>query len=308
MKVDNVLVLGGSGFVGRHLVNALAERAIGVTVPTRHRERAKRLLPLPTVDVVERDVLASGALEALARGKQAIVNLVGILHGDFERVHVGLPRAVVAACRAQGVTRLVHLGALGASSSAPSDYLRSKAKGEQLVMAASELDVTVFRPSVIFGPEDSFLNTFACLARVFPVLPLASPNARFKPVYVGDVARAICHALGDRETHGKAYDVCGPREYTLRELVELVGRVTGRSRAIIGLPERLSYLQAWVMEKLPGKLLTRDNLRSMQVPNVCAGRFPFGMQPQAMEAMTPGYLAPSGPRERYPRLRWRARR
>lgn len=308
MKVDNVLVLGGSGFVGRHLVNALAERGIRVTVPTRHRERAKHLLPLPTVDVVERDVLASGVLESLARGRQALVNLVGILHGDFERLHVELPRAVVAACRAQGVTRLVHMSALGASDSAPSDYLRSKAKGEALVRAASDVDVTVFRPSVIFGPGDSFLNTFADLARFFPVLPLASPNARFKPVHVGDVARAMCHALGERETHGKAYDLCGPREYTLKELVELVGRITGRSRAIIGLPERLSYLQAWVMEKLPGKLLTRDNLRSMQVPNVCAGRFPFGMQPHALEVMAPAYLAPTGPRERYPQLRWRARR
>jgi NADH dehydrogenase len=308
MRVDNVLVLGGSGFVGRHLVNLLAGRAVRVTVPTRHRERAKHLLPLPTVDVVERDILAPGELERLARGKQAVVNLVGVLHGDFERVHVELPRSVVAACRAQGVKRLLHMSALGASSSGPSEYLRSKAMGEQMVLGAAGVDATAFRPSVIFGPEDSFLNMFALLARVFPVLPLASPNARFKPVYVGDVARAMCHALDERDTHGKAYELCGPREYSLRELVEFVGRVTGRNRLVIGLPERLAYAQAWVMEKLPGKLLTRDNLRSMQVPNVCAGRFPFGLEPQALEAMAPAYLAPAGPRERLPQLRWRARR
>ncbi len=308
MKVDNVLVLGGSGFVGRHLVNALADRAIKVTVPTRHRERAKHLLPLPTVDVVERDLLAPGVLGSLARGKQALVNLVGILHGDFERLHVQLPAAVIAACRAQGVKRLVHMSALGASPTAPSEYLRSKAKGEEAALAASDLEVTVLRPSVIFGPEDAFLNTFAALARFFLVLPIASPNARFQPVYVGDVARAMCHALDQRETHGRAYELCGPREYTLKELVELVGDITGRSRAVVGLPDRLSYLQAWVMEKLPGKLLTRDNLRSMQVPNVCTGAFPFGMQPHALETMAPAYLAPSGPRERYPQLRWRARR
>jgi NADH dehydrogenase len=180
--------------------------------------------------------------------------------------------------------------------------------GEQAAMAASDLDVTVFRPSVIFGPEDRFLNLFAALARFFPVLPLASPQARFQPVYVGDVAQAMCHALEERDSHGKAYELCGPREYTLRELVELVCRITGRRRMVIGLPDRLAYLQAWMMEKLPGRLITRDNLRSMQVPNVCAGPFPFGIEPQALDAVAPLYLAPAGPRDRYPQLRWRARR
>lgn len=308
MKVDNVLVLGGSGFVGRHLLNALAAKAIKVTVPSRRRERAKHLFLLPTVDVVEADVLERGALEKLARGKQAVINLVGILHGDFDRVHAELPKAVVAACRAQGVKRLLHMSALGASASGPSHYLRSKAMGEQAALAASDLDVTVFRPSVIFGPEDRFLNLFAALARFFPVLPLASPQARFQPVYVDDVAHAMCHALEERNSYVKAYELCGPREYTLRELVELVCRITGRRRMVIGLPDRLAYLQAWMMEKLPGKLITRDNLRSMQVPNVCTGPFPFGMLPQALEAVAPVYLAPAGPRDRYPQLRWRARR
>jgi NADH dehydrogenase len=308
MKVDNVLVLGGSGFVGRHLVNALSARAIKVTVPSRRRESAKHLFPLPTVDVVETDIFGGGVLERLARGKQAVINLVGILHGDFDRIHAELPAAVVAACRAQNVKRLLHMSALGAAPTAPSQYLRTKALGEQATLAATDLDVTVFRPSVIFGAEDRFLNMFAALARFFLVLPLASPDARFQPVYVGDVASAMCHALEARESYGRAYELCGPREYTLREIVELVCRITGRRRAVLGLPERLAYLQAWTMEKLPGKLLTRDNLRSMQVPNVCAAPFPFGIEPQALEAAAPLYLAPSGPRERYPELRWRARR
>jgi uncharacterized protein YbjT (DUF2867 family) len=308
MKVDNVLVLGGSGFVGRHLVNALAAKAIKVTVPSRRRERAKHLFLLPTVDVVEADIFERGVLERLARGRQALINLVGILHGDFERVHAELPKVVVAACRAQNVKRLVHMSALGASTTGPSQYQRTKAAGEQAALAAADLNVTVFRPSVIFGPEDSFLNLFARLARFFPVLPLASPAARFKPVYVGDVARAMCHTLEERASYGKAYELCGPREYTLRELVELVCRMTGRRRAVIGLPDRLAYLQAWLMERLPGKLLTRDNLLSMQVPNVCEAPFPFGIEPQALEAVAPLYLAPVGPRERYPQLRWRARR
>jgi NADH dehydrogenase len=308
VKLDNVLVLGGSGFVGRHLVAALAAGGTKVTVPSRRRERAKHLLPLPTVDVVETDIMAPGALEALARGKQAAINLVGILHGDFQRVHAELPRRVVAACRAGGVGRLLHMSALGASPSAPSEYLRTKAMGEQAALAATDLAVTAFRPSVIFGPEDAFLNTFAALARAFPVLPIACPRARFQPVYVADVAHVMSRALDELSTHGKTYELCGPRQYTLKELVELVCQITGRHRAVIGLPDRLSYWQAFVMEKLPGKLITRDNLRSMQVPNVCSGVFPFGIRPQALEAAAPAYLAPAGPRERYPRLRWRARR
>jgi len=308
MKLDNVLVLGGAGFVGRHLVAALAARGMRVAVPTRHRERAKHLLPLPTVDVLETDILGEGVLESLARGKQAVINLVGILHGDFDRVHAELPGLVAAACRAQGASRLVHMSALGASPSAPSEYLRSKARGEQAVLAAKDLDITVFRPSVIFGPEDRFLNMFSALVRLFPVLPLACPQARFQPVYVGDVAAAMSRALEDLDTFGSVYELCGPREYTLRELVEFVCNVTGRHRTIVGLPDQLAYLQAFVMEKMPGKLITRDNLRSMQVPNVCAGAFPFGIQPCPLEAIAPAYLAPTGPRERYPQLRWRARR
>jgi NADH dehydrogenase len=306
--INNVLVLGGSGFVGRHVVAALAASGIRVTVPSRHRERAKHLLPLPTVEVVETDIAAPGVLEGLARDQHAVINLVGILHGDFSRVHVELPRRVVAACRVRGVKRLLHMSALGVSSSAPSEYLRSKATGEQAVLAAPDLAVTAFRPSVIFGPEDSFLNTFAALARWFAVLPIACPQARFQPVYVADVARAMLYALEDPETFGKVYELCGPRQYTLKALVELVCEITGRRRLVVGLPDRLASLQALVMEKLPGKLITRDNLRSMQVPSVCSGSFPFGIQPQPLEAAAPAYLAPTGPRERYPQLRWRARR
>ena len=310
MKLDQVLVLGGSGFLGRHLVAALAAQGIKITLPTRRRERAKHLIVLPTVDVVQTDIMAPGVLEALTRGKQAVINLVGVLHSPagFERPHVELPQAIVAACRANGVKRFVHISALGVSPDAPSEYLRSKAMGEQAVLAASDLDVTVFRPSVVFGPEDSFLNTFATLARFFLVLPVGCPNARFQPVYVGDVAHAILRALDDPETRGKAYELCGPRQYTLKELVEFVCTATGRHRIILPLSDRLSYLQAFMLEKVPGKLMTRDNYRSMQVPNVCTGSFPFNLVPQSLEAAAPGYLAPSGPRERSAQLRWRAGR
>ena len=323
MKLESVLVAGGAGFIGRHLVAVLSALGLRVTVPARRRERAKHLILLPTVDVVEADVLAPGVLERLARGKHAVVNLIGILHSrrgradergpndygpDFARIHVELPQAIVAACRAQGVKRLLHLSALGVSAAAPSEYLRSKAIGEQAVLAADDLDVTVFRPSVVFGPEDRFLNQFALLARFAPALGVPCPQARFQPVYVGDVARAVARALDDPDTHGKAYELCGPRQYSLLELVQLVCRITGRERVVFGLSDRLSYLQAAVLERLPGKLMTRDNYRSMQAPNVCSGVFPFGIQPLALEGVAPAWLAPSGPLERNSRLRWRAGR
>lgn len=309
MKLDKILVLGGSGFIGRHVVAALVRRGIKVTVPSRRRERAKHLILLPTVDVIEADILASGTLERLVRGHDAVINLVGVLHGpDFDTPHVKLPHAVIDACRATGVKRLVHLSALGASPDGPSAYQRSKGRGEQAVMQARDLDVTVFRPSVVFGPEDQFLNTFACLARFTPVLMIPSPDARFQPVYVGDVAEAIVVSLAEADAHGRSYELAGPREYTLKELVRRTCEWTGRRRLVIGLGERLSLVQAWFLERMPMQLMSVDNVRSMEVPNTTQARFPFGIEPQSLEAVAPAYLVPSGPRERYPQLRWRARR
>ncbi|HEX5476587.1 MAG TPA: complex I NDUFA9 subunit family protein [Burkholderiales bacterium] len=323
MKLENVLVIGGSGFLGRHLVQALAARAIRVTVPTRRRERAKHLILLPTVEVLEADVFAPGMLERLAQGRQLVVNLAGVLHSrrgrpdergpndygpDFARLHVELPQAIVRACRATGVRRLLHVSALGADPSAPSEYLRSKGIGEQAVLAAEDLETTVFRPSVVFGREDHFLNPFAKLARFLPILAVPCPKARFQPVYVEDVARALLASVSDNDAWGRRFDLCGPRVYAFEELVRYVCALTGRRRLVLGLPDRLSYLQAWLMELLPGPLMTRDNYRSMQVPNVSEAPFPFGLEPQALEGVAPFYLAPTAPRERYPQLRWRARR
>jgi uncharacterized protein YbjT (DUF2867 family) len=323
LKLESVLVVGGSGFIGRHVAAAFSRRGIRVRVPARRSERAKHLILLPTVDLLQADVFAPGVLERLAAGCQAVINLAGILHGrrghrdergpndygpDFARLHVELPQAIVRACRAAGVKRLLHVSALGASADGPSEYLRSKGIGEQAVLAADDLDVTVFRPSVVFGPEDRFLNQFAQLARFLPVLLLPCPQARFSPVYVGDVASALLAAVGDSDARGKRYDLCGPRAYTLRQLVEYVCAAIGKHRTVIGLSDRLSYLQARMLELLPGPPMSRDNYYSMQVASVCSGSFPFGIQPQALEGIAPLYLAPITPRERYPQLRWRARR
>jgi len=323
MKVKNVLIVGGSGFVGRHIVSLLAARGLRVTVPTRRRERAKHLILLPTVDVVETDVNAPGVLEGLAHGCDAVINLVGVLHSrpagvesdggdrygqDFFSAHVELPQHVISACRAAGVKRLLHMSALGASRDAPSEYLRSKGAGEEAVLAADDLAVTVFRPSVVFGPEDHFLNMFDRLAGMFLVLAVARPQARFQPVYVGDVAQAFVLALEDRDSAGKRCDLGGPRQYSLLEMVAYVCRVTGRTRLIVGLGDTLSTLQAWALEHLPGQLLTRDNLRSMQVPSVTVSALPFGIVATPLESVAPQYLAHVAPRERYGELRHRAKR
>ncbi len=301
--------MGGAGFVGRHLVAALAARGARVTVPTRRRERAKHLILLPTVDVVEVERLDARVLAQLAAGRDAVVNLAGILHGpDFRLAHVELAQSAVNACHRAGVGRLLHMSALGADPAAPSEYLRSKGSGERAVLAADDIAVTVFRPSIIFGPEDRFLNLFARLAAWLPLFVLGSPGACFQPVYVGDVVRAFLAALDSDDSAGKSYDLCGPRQYTLRQLIELVCAITGRRRLVIGLPDGLSYLQAWSMELLPVKLLTRDNYYSMRVPNVSGSVFPFGIQPVVLEATAPSWLAPAGPRERYPQLRWKAKR
>ncbi len=166
-------------------------------------------------------------------------------------------------------------------------------------MRASSLDWTIFRPSVIFGRDDSFLNLFALLLKLLPAMFLASPNTRFQPVFVEDVARALVHSITDVATCGKSYDLCGPRVYTLRELVALVGALTGHRRPIIGLNAALSYLQAFAMELLPVKLMTRDNYYSMKVDNVSAAPFPFGIVPAAIEAMAPAWLGNDTPRARY---------
>lgn len=307
MQITTLCVIGGAGFVGRHLCQQLAAQGYRVRVPTRDRERAKALILLPTVDVVVADVQDPAALAALVQGCDAVINLVGVLHDargkrGFAAAHVALARNVVAACRANKVRRLLQMSALAAATNAPSAYLRSKGEAETIVRE-SGLDFTIFRPSVIFGPDDSFLNLFACLARVLPVIALASPGARFQPVYVDDVAAAFVRALADGTTFGQCYELCGPQRYTLRELVAYVGRITSQQRPILGLNRALSYCQVYAMEWLPVKLMTRDNLRSMEIDSVSDSVFPFGIKPQALEAVAPMWLATRTPRARYQRFR-----
>ncbi len=315
--MSKICVIGGSGFIGRHIVGMLAAQGHVVVVPTRGRDRAKHLITLPTVDVIEANVHDAATLPDLLAGCDALINLVGILHSrpgmpygrDFARAHVELPTALAAACMSAGVPRLVHMSALCAAADAPSEYLRSKADGEAAVLAvADKVAVTIFQPSVVFGQGDRFLNLFATLLRISPFMPLGSPNARFQPVYVGDVARAFVQSLTERASHGKTYALAGPRVYTLRELIAYTGRVIGCERPIIGLGKILSGLQAFSLEILPGSLLTLDNLRSMERDNVSDAAFPFGIVPEALEAVAPSYLSGVLPRTRFNLFRIRAGR
>ena len=313
MIINDILVLGGSGFVGRHVCAYLVAQGYRVTIPTRDRERAKAdLITLPTCDVVDADVHDEATLKRLMRGCGAVVNLVGGLQdgrrkASFAEAHGGLARKVVAACRENGVRRLLHMSALNADPNGPSEYLKSKGEAESIVRA-SGLDWTIFRPSVIFGREDRFLNLFAKLQQMLPVVLLASPNARFQPVYVEDVATAYTRSVENLDSFGKTYELVGPRVYTLRELVEYTGRTTGHRRPIIGLGAGLSNLQAFAMEILPGKLMSRDNVKSMTVDNVSQSALPFGITPTALEAVAPTWLAQRTPRSRYNLFRDRARR
>ena len=313
MEITTVCVLGGSGFIGRHVCHALAAAGYRIRVATHDRERAKeQLILLPTVDVVPANIHDPAQLATFVRGADAVINLAGVLHdgrGDrsFQAAHVELARKVVAACRSRGIGRLLHMSALASARDAPSRYLRTKGEAEAIVRE-SGLAWTVYRPSVVFGPGDSFLNLFATVLRFSPVVALACPGARFQPVFVEDVAAAFVKGLADLGSFGKSYDLCGPSVYTLRELVEYVGTVTGRRRPVVGLNDALAYCQALAMELLPVKLMTRDNYYSMKVDSVCGCDFPFGIAAAALEAVAPSYLGQRTPRARYQRFRERGHR
>ena len=315
----NVLVLGATGLVGRSVCEKLVERSGGadgfIRIPTRRAARAKPLQLLPTAEVSVCDIHDDATLARLLHRVDVVIDLVAILHGSeaaFERTHVRLKQRLAEACARAGVRRLVHVSALGAAADAPSRYLRSKARGEAALAAAGR-ELTVLRPSVIFGAGDRFLNLFARLQAIFPVLPLAGADARFQPVWVDDVASAVIRAIDDRSTIGLTLECCGPGEYTLKQLAEAAGRWSGHPRPVLALPSALGRLQALTMEWLPGEpLMSRDNLDSMRVPSVASGRLPgldrLGIEPTPLEAVAPFYLGGVSEEARLQAWRSRARR
>jgi len=310
--MSNILVLGGTGFVGRHVCEQLQRAGHRTTVPTRQYRSANSVRHLPLLTTETANISDLPTLTRLMAGHDAVVNLVAVLHGNeqrFEQVHVTLPQTIANACQASGVKRLVHISALGAGLQAPSMYQRSKARGEAVLQAAG-LDLTVLRPSVIFGEGDRFLNLFARLLKVLPVFPLAGADTRFQPVWVEDVARAVVYALNNPDTTGQTVEAVGPEVFTLRQLVEMTGEAAGTPKPVFGLPRALAYFQALAMEFAPGEpLMSTDNLSSMEVDNVAspaqAGQLTladWGITPASLHAVLPTYvgrvLGGNGPRNR----------
>jgi NADH dehydrogenase len=319
MAAPRVLVLGGSGFVGRQVCEQLARLGWQITVPTRRAVNAASVQSLPGLTVIEANVHQEADLARLIPGHYAVVNLVAVLHGSeerFEQVHVDLPGKIARAMKKAGVQRLVHISALGADPQGPSMYQRSKARGETVLHNAG-LQLTVLRPSVIFGADDKFLNLFADLQALAPFMPLAGSGTRFAPVWVGDVARAVIVCLQKPDTIGQTFELCGPDVLTLGELVQRAGQWAGvnhgRGRPVLGLPMWMGWLQAAAMEMAPGEpLMSRDNLASMKVDNIATGQHPglsaLGITAASAAGVAPTYLGHRGPRSRLNSWRSRAGR
>ena len=316
MKALRICVLGGTGFVGSHLVFRLADLGHSVTVPSRRPARHREFRVHPNVRLVEANPYHHDRLTALLRDTDVAINLVGILNESgssrFQTAHVELPGAVVKAMREVGVTRLLHMSALNANvNESHSRYLKTKGVGEDLVHQTPGIDTTSFRPSVIFGPGDGFFNRFASLLAMSPlVFPLACAKARFSPVYIGNVVDAFVKALRDDSMVGQRLDLCGPREYSLGELVRYTARLTGRKTMVIELPDILSRLQAMMLGLLPAKPFSLDNYYSLQIDSVCKNNAlpELGIPLRSVESVVPTYLGDASMRARYFRFRASARR
>ena len=301
IRDSRATLFGGSGFIGRHLVQRLARAGARVRVVARDPERGSFLKPLgdPGQIVLSRgSLLDPASVAAAVEGADFVVNLVGILYETrrqtFAAIHAEGARRVAEAATAAGVERLVQISAIGASQRSPALYGRTKAAGEAAVRKAFP-EATIVRPSIVFGPEDDFFNRFAALARLAPVLPLfGGGRTKFQPVYVGDVAEAIRRIVEDSQTAGKMYELGGPHVYTFREVIEIVLRETRRKRLLLPLPFWVANLQASFLELLPKPPLTRDQVKMLARDNVVGakalGLADLGIEPTAVESVVSTYL------------------
>ncbi|MDH5184195.1 MAG: complex I NDUFA9 subunit family protein [Gammaproteobacteria bacterium] len=318
MVTKKICILGGTGFVGHHLVNRLVKEGYQIRLLTRHRERHRELLVLPNVEILDADIFNIDVLTSQFKDCDTVINLVGILNSrshqdhEFRKVHVELAHTIVQACRRTRTQRLLHMSALNADASQGSSYyLRTKGDAESFLVATKDLDITIFRPSVIFGRDDSFINRFASILKHVPLfLPLACPDTKMAPVHIGDVVSAFAHSLKDRHTIGQRYDLCGPKTYSLKQLVEYIAAITCQRKKVLGLNDTFSKMQALMLEFAPGKPFSMDNYRSLQTDSVCTGEFPaiFAIKPTPLEAVAPLILQDAHCVSRYPHFRSKARR
>lgn len=315
MNHNSICILGGTGFVGTQLACKLAASGRSVRLLTRNRERNKHLLVVPGISIVEMDIFDLNQFKHQLKNIDAVINLVGILNekqhngSGFHKAHVQLPEQIIEACLSNNIHRVLHMSALHADAiSGSSHYLRTKGEGEIVLHAVStkNLQVTSFRPSVIFGPDDSFFNRFASLLKITPgIFPLACPKARFAPVYVGDVAHRFIQALDDKSTYNKRYDLCGPKEYSLIELVKYTARQLGIKRAVVGLPDPISHLQAAILEWFPGKPFSLDNYNSLKIDSTCKQT---SSEPTSIESTVPFYIGNKSMQKNYAAYRKNVRR
>ena len=301
MNIKKIAIIGGSGFVGSVIANRLSAKGLELSILTRRRDSARRLWPLPNTTIIEVNAFDAKQLRSAVKDADAVINLVGILNEKkddglgFRRAHVELTQEILNACKEENVTRYLHMSALNADSFAPSYYLRTKGEAENIVLAGGDngLDVTIFRPSLIFGRNDSLFNRFKQLLKISPVLPLACSNTKFQPVYVGDVASAFIHCLTDNASIGRKYDLGGPEVLSLRDIVEYTNSLCGYKRIIAPLGSKVSKLQAQVFERIPGKPFSLDNLRSASEDSVVPhdnGLDELGITPTSFRGIVPEYL------------------
>lgn len=300
MNIKKVCIIGGTGFVGHHLISKLANAGIACRIPARRPHRYRNLEVQQGCELTTLGKFDIESLKSHFSGCDAVINLLGILNESqscsFEEIHVEAPRKIMEAALQSDVKRLLHMSALNADEAdGASNYLKSKGKGENLMLSPNtgSLKVTTFRPSVIFGDNDSFINRFSQLLMIPGPLPLACADAKFSPVYVGDVTAAFLQALTDASTFGKSYELCGPRTLTLREIVEYVAQIKGLHKSVIGLGDAMSRLQAKILGVMPGKPFTMDNYNSLQQPSVCThnGLQQLGIKATDMDAIVPQMLS-----------------
>lgn len=320
MRIESIGIFGGTGFVGSTLANEIAEMGLSCRIFTRSRDHARHLWLLPNTEIIETDVHDGASITGHLAACDAVINLVGILNEKkddgtgFRQVHTELTHTIIKACIDTGVRRYLHMSALNADPFGPSYYLRTKGEAENAAMAAHDegLPTTVFRPSVIFGPNDDFFNRFARLLRIsLPVFPLACARAIFQPVYVGDVSAAIIRTLSDRSTFGVRYDLGGPEVKSLLEIVRYVARLTDSRTIVVPMGPTMSKIEAHLLEYFPGKPFSRDNLRSTSEDSVCRGEnglTQLGIEARSIGEVVPGYLGGKFERMRYYAMRSEARR
>lgn len=299
-----VTVFGGSGFVGRHIVRALAKRGFRIRVAVRRPDLAGHLQPLGAVGqimAVQANLRYPDSVAAAVKGADIVINCVGVLFETGRQTFASVQAegaATVARAAASVGAKIIHLSAIGADKDSESAYARSKAAGEAAVLAACP-DATILRPSIVFGPEDDFFNRFAGLAQILPFLPLVGGGeTRFQPVWVSDVAQAVMVAVDGCAKPGAVYELGGPSAKTFRELMEFVLRTTGRKRLLLPLPFWAANLQAKVLQFAPKPLLTPDQVKLLARDNVVSdaaraeGRTleGLGVTPQSIEAIVPTYL------------------